>query len=91
MQGEYLDKFGDSKKQYIFNTTLVLSTVRLIVKRIGTTSITLHRRVQRGGGQGVLTPPFPGPPFSSVTPPPTQPDLTDKCNVNCFLIVLYAV
>ena len=22
-----------------------------------------------GGGQGVLTPPFPGPPFSSVTPP----------------------
>ena len=41
-----------------------------------------------GGGQGVLTPPFPGPPFSSVTPPPhTQTDLTDKCNVNCFLIV----
>ena len=47
--------------------------------------------VSRGGGQGVLTPPFPGPPFSSVTPPPTQPDLTDKCNVNCFLIVKYAV
>ena len=22
-----------------------------------------HRRVQKGGGQGVLTPPFPGPPF----------------------------
>ena len=41
-----------------------------------------------GGGQGVLTPPlFLDPPFSSVTPPPTQPDLTDKCNVNCFLIV----
>ena len=52
-----------------------------------------HRRVQGGGGggggQGVLTPPFPGPPplFSSVTPPSTQPDLTDKCDVNCFLIV----
>ena len=40
-----------------------------------------------GGGQGVLTPPFPGPPFSSLTLPSTQPDLTDKCNVNCFLIV----
>ena len=42
-----------------------------------------------GGGQGVLTPPFSWtPPFSSVTPPPpTQPDLTDKCNVNSFLIV----
>ena len=46
-----------------------------------------HRRVRGGGGQGVLTPPFPGPPFSSVTPLPTQPDLTDKCNINCFLIV----
>ena len=46
-----------------------------------------HRRVQRGG-QGVLTPPFPGPPlFICDPPPPTQPDLTDKCNVNCFLIV----
>ena len=45
-----------------------------------------HRRVQ-GGGSGGPDPPFPGPPFSSVSPPPTQPDLTDKCNVNCFLIV----
>ena len=42
--------------------------------------------VSRGGG--VLTPLFLDPPFSSVTPPPpTQADLTDKCNVNCFLIV----
>ena len=42
-----------------------------------------------GGGQGVLTPPFPGPPLfiCDPPPPPTQPDLTDKCNVNCFLIV----
>ena len=39
--------------------------------------------VSRGGGvQGVLTPLFICDP-----PPPTQPDLTDKCNVNCFLIV----
>ena len=45
-----------------------------------------HRRVQRGGGSGGPDP-FPGPPFSSVTPPPTQPDVTDKCNVNSFLIV----
>ena len=29
-----------------------------------------------------------GPPFSSVTPPPTQPDLTDKCDVNCFICSL---
>ena len=44
--------------------------------------------VSRGGGQGVLTPPFPGPPlFICDPPPPTQPDLTDECNVNCFLIV----
>ena len=43
--------------------------------------------VSRGGVRGQETPPFPGPPFSSVTSPPTQPDLTDKCNVNCFLIV----
>ena len=41
-----------------------------------------------GGGSGGPDPPFSWtPPFSSVTPPPTQPDLTDKCNVNCFLIV----
>ena len=49
--------------------------------------VTNHRRVQRGGSGGPHPPPFPGPPFSSVTPPPTQPDLTGKCNVNCFLIV----
>ena len=48
----------------------------------------IHVGVSRGVGQGVLTPPlFLDPPFSCVTPPPTQPDLTDKCNVNCFLIV----
>ena len=58
-----------------------------------TLSLQLHRRVQRKGGAGGPDPPlFPGPPpFSSVTPPSTQPDLTDKCNVNCFLIVCYAV
>ena len=50
-----------------------------------------HRRVQRGGSGGPDPPLFLDPPFSSVTPPPTQPDLTDKCNVNCFLIVYYAV
>ena len=53
--------------------------------------IFIHRRVQRGGVRGP-DPPFSWtPPFSSVTPRPTQPDLTDKCNVNCFLIVYYAV
>ena len=31
-----------------------------------------HRRVQ----DPLTPPPFPGPPFSSVTLPPTQPDLT---------------
>ena len=40
-----------------------------------------------GGGSGGPDPPFPGPPFLSVSPPPTQRDLTDKCNVNGFLIV----
>ena len=35
----------------------------------------------------VLTPPFPGSPLFICDPPPTQPDLTDKCSVNCFLIV----
>ena len=52
--------------------------------------VCFHRRVQMGGGgQGVLTPPFPGPPLfiCDPPPPPTKPDLTDKCNVNCFLIV----
>ena len=45
----------------------------------------IHRRVQRGD-QGVLTPPFPGPPLFSCEPPPsTQPDFTDNSNVNCFL------
>ena len=40
------------------------------------------------GGQGVLTPLFLDPPlFICDNPLPTQPDLTDKCNVNCFLIV----
>ena len=44
----------------------------------------LHIGVSRGGGgSGVLTPPFPGPPLFICDPPPTQPDLTDKCNVNC--------
>ena len=52
----------------------------------------IHRRVQRGGSGGPDPPLFLDPPFSSVIPPPpTQPDLTDKCNVNCFLIVKYAV
>ena len=48
-----------------------------------------HIGVSRGGWSGGPDPPlFLDPPFSSVTPPPpTQPDLTDKCNVNCFLIV----
>ena len=51
-------------------------------------TITQHRRVQRGGSGGPDPPLFLDPPFSSVTPPPpTQPDLTDKCSVNCFLIV----
>ena len=46
-----------------------------------------HRRIKRGGGG--FWPPFSWtPPFSSVTPPSTQPDLTDKSNVNCFLIVM---
>ena len=41
-----------------------------------------------GGGSGVLTPLFLDPPPLHLSPPPsTQPDLTDKCNVNCFLIV----
>ena len=47
-----------------------------------------------GGGQGVLIDPplFLDPPFHLGPPPrPTQPDLTDKCNVNCFLIAQYAV
>ena len=39
------------------------------------------------GGSGGPDTPFPGPPFSSVTPPPIQPDLTDKCNVNCKLFL----
>ena len=43
-----------------------------------------------GGGSGDPDPPFPGPPLF-ICDPPTQPDLTDKCNVNCFLIVQYAV
>ena len=47
-----------------------------------------HRRVQRGGGSGGPDPPlFIGPPFLSVSPLPSQRDLTDKCNVNGFLIV----
>ena len=53
--------------------------------------ISCHRRVEGGGSGGPDPPLFLDPPFSSVTPPPTQPDLTDKCNVNCFLIVNYAV
>ena len=45
--------------------------------------------VSRGGGGsgGPDHPLFLDPPLSSVTPAPAQPDLTDKCNVNCFLIV----
>ena len=45
--------------------------------------------VSRGGGQGVLTPPLflDSPLFTCDPPPSTQPDLTDKSNVNCFLIV----
>ena len=47
-----------------------------------------HRRVQRGGSGGPDPPLFlDPPPFICDPPPPTQPDLTDKCNVNCFLIV----
>ena len=47
-----------------------------------------HRRVQGGGGgQGVLIPLFLPSPLFICDPHPTQPDLTDKCNVNCFLIV----
>ena len=53
--------------------------------RIG--SIINNIGVSRGGGQGGPDPPFPGPPFFICDPPSTQPDLTDKCNVNCFLIV----
>ena len=61
----------------------------IIVRVQVTTELTLHRRVQRGESGG------PDPPFSwtpplficDPPPPPTQPDLTDKCNVNCFLIV----
>ena len=49
--------------------------------------LTLHRRVQRGGSGGPDPPFILDPPLSSVTPPSTQPDLTDKCDVNCFLIV----
>ena len=30
--------------------------------------------------EGVLTPPFPGPPLSSVTPHPTQPYNTNTCS-----------
>ena len=45
--------------------------------------------VSRGGGvQGVLSPLFLDPPLFICDP---KPDLTDKCNVNCFLIVYYAV
>ena len=40
---------------------------------------TPHRRVQRGG-QGVLTPLFLDPPFSSVTPP-LQPNPISQTNV----------
>ena len=41
-----------------------------------------------GGGSGGPDPPFSWTPlFICDPPPPTQPDLTDKCNVNCFLIV----
>ena len=47
--------------------------------------VNTHRRVQRGGPDPPL---FLDPPlFICDPPPPTQPDLTDKCNVNCFLIV----
>ena len=50
-------------------------------------SLSVSIGVSRGGGSGPPDPPLSWtPPFSSVTPP-TQPDLTDKCNVNCFLIV----
>ena len=68
----------------------VLSACRLHVTLCEGEAVINSIGMSRGGGQGVLTPPFldPPPPFSSVTPPPpTQPDLTDKCNVNCFLIV----
>ena len=44
--------------------------------------------VSRGGSGGPDPPLFLDPPLFICDPsPPTQPDLTDKCNVNCFLIV----
>ena len=39
----------------------------------------IHRRVQRGG-QGVLTPPFPGPPLF-ICEPPFQPNPISQTNV----------
>ena len=50
-----------------------MSTLLNVIEIISNNS--KHRRVQRGGGgQGVLTPPFTGPPLSSVTPPSNQPN-----------------
>ena len=78
---------------------MVLSGLENICLIIGTVKSVLHEfqsygpiyniliGVSRGGGSGRPDPPFPGPPLFSCDPPSTQPDLTDKCNVNCFLIV----
>ena len=52
----------------------------------------IHRRVQRGGGQGVLTPPFPGPPLFICDPPfhPTRSHRQMQCKLflNCLICSL---
>ena len=68
---------------------MFISSLEHLLNSMNTLTAHMYIGVSRGGGQGVLTPPlFLDPPlFICDPPPPTQPDLTDKCNVNCFLNV----
>ena len=76
----------DSKIQFGEVISNFQSSINQVISEFK--SMMIHRRVQRGGSGGPDPPLFLDPPlFICDPPPPTQPDLTDKCNVNCFLIV----